>query len=55
MEEFMPNKYDKPLFVALKELMAAQMYDSVNKVIDVALSDSPPLEKVEEIKKEKEV
>lgn len=44
----MPNKYDKPLFLALRELMKAKLYDSVNKVIDSALLDNVPLEDIEE-------
>ena len=44
--ERMPNKYDKPLFLALRELMQAKLYDSVNKVIDCALLDYVPLEEI---------
>ena len=51
MEE-MPNKYDKPLFVALRELMKAKLYDSVEKVIDTALLDNVPLEEIEDITNE---
>ncbi len=42
---------NKPLFVALRELMKAKLYDSVTKVIDTALLDNIPLEDIEEIKK----
>lgn len=48
----MPNKYDKPLFVALRELMKAKLYDSVEKVIDTALLDNVPLEEIEDITNE---
>lgn len=51
MEE-MPNKYDKPLFVALRELMKAKLYDSVEKVIDTALLDNVPLEEIKDITNE---
>ena len=47
----MPNKYDKPLFLALRELMKAKLYDSVNKVIDTALLENVPLEEIEEIER----
>lgn len=46
------NKYDKPLFVALRELMKAKLYDSVEKVIDTALLDNVPLEEIEDITNE---
>lgn len=48
----MPNKYDKPLFVALRELMKAKLYDSVERVIDTALLDNVPLEEIEDITNE---
>lgn len=47
-----PNKYDKPLFVALREMMKAKMYDSVTKVIDTALLDNVPLEDINEIEED---
>lgn len=48
----MLNKYDKPLFLALRELMKAKLYDSVEKVIDTALLDNVPLEDIQEITEE---
>lgn len=37
----MPNKYDKPLFVALDELMKHELYASVQRVINTALENVP--------------
>lgn len=44
----MPNKYDKPLFVALRELMKAKLYDAVNTVIECAILDNVPLAEMDE-------
>lgn len=49
----MNNKYDKPLFVALRELMKAKLYDSVERVIDAVLLDNVPLEKIDDITNER--
>ena len=40
----MPNKYDRPLFMALHELMKAELYDAVNRVLECAILDSIPLD-----------
>ena len=40
----MPNKYDRPLFMALHELMKAELYDAVNRVLECAILESIPLD-----------